>query len=96
MINVAILTASQSILKDLLEAQELEYRQIDGGVKAKASLVGAQGRVELHAVSPVDLHLSLVILPGHSELNDSLGDGSYFESGLVLRVLFEEGGIFES
>ena len=90
-----MLTASQSILKDLLEPQELEYRQIHCRVKAETSFVGAQGRIELHTVSSVDLHLSLVVLPDDSELNDSFGYGSDLEGSLVLGVLFEEGGVLE-
>ena len=39
--SVAGLTSSQSILKDLLKAQELEDRQIHRGVKTKTSFVGA-------------------------------------------------------
>lgn len=93
--SVGILTASQSILEDLLEAQEFEDGQIHRGVKAKTSLVGTQSRVELHTISSIDLYLSLVILPNHSKLNDSFGDGSDLEGGLVFRVLFEEGGVFE-
>ena len=64
-------------------------------MKAETALVGTQGRVELHTVSSIDLHLSLVVLPDHSELDDPFGDGSDLEGGLVFRVLLEEGGVFE-
>lgn len=94
-ISIGILTASQSILEDLLKAQKFEDRQIHRGVKAKTSFVRTQGRVELHTISSIDLHLSLVVLPGYSKLNDSFGDGSDLEGGLVFRVLFEEGRVFE-
>ena len=93
--SVGILTARQSILEDLLKAQEFEDRQIHGRVKAKTTLVGTQSRVELHPIPSIDLHLSLVILPNHSELNDSFGDSSDLEGGLVFRVFLEEGGVFE-
>lgn len=49
----------------------------------------------MHTVSSIDLHLSLVILPNHSKLDDSFGDGSDLEGGLVFRVLLEEGRVFE-
>lgn len=90
-----MLTASQSIFKDLLEPQELENRQIHGGVKAETSFIGAQGRIELHTVSSIDLHLSLVVFPDNSELYDSFWNGSDLEGSLVFGVLFEEGGVFE-
>lgn len=92
---VGMLTAGQRILEDLLESQEFEDRQVHRGVKAETSFVGAQGGVELHTVSSIDLHLSLVVLPDHPELNDSFGDGSDFECSLVFGVLLEEGGILE-
>ena len=88
-----VLTASQSILEDLLKAQELEDGKIHGRVEAKATFVWAQGGIELHTISPVDLHLSLVVLPDYSELYDSFGDGSDFESRLVFGILFEEGRV---
>lgn len=64
-------------------------------MESKAALVWPQGRVELHSVSPIDLHLALVVLPDDAELNDSFGDGGDLEGGLVLGVLLEEGGVLE-
>jgi hypothetical protein len=49
-------------------------------VESETALVGAQSRVELHAVSSVDLALALVVLPGDTELDDALGDGGNLES----------------
>lgn len=94
-ICLGMLTAGQCILKDLFESQELENRQVHGGVKAETSFVGTQGGVELHTISSIDLHLSLVVFPDHSELNDSFGDGGDLESSLVFGILFEEGGVLE-
>lgn len=37
----------ECVLEDLLEAQELDHRQADGGVEAQASLVGTNGAAEL-------------------------------------------------
>lgn len=64
-------------------------------MKTNTALVWTQGRVELHTVSSVDLHLSFVVFPYYSKLNDSFGDGGNLEGGLVFRILFEEGGVFE-
>ena len=93
--SVAPLTTSQCILKNLLKAQELENRQIHRGMEPKTSLVGTQGRVELDTISSVDLDLSLVILPNHSELDHSFRDGSDLKGGLVFRILLEKRGVFE-
>lgn len=89
------LTSSQGILEDLLEAQELQDGQIDGGMKAQAALVGAEGGIELHPVPSIDLQLVVVVGPDDAELNDSLGDGRNLERSPVLGVLFEEGGVLE-
>ena len=89
------LTAGQSILEDLLEAQELEDRQVDGGVEAETALVRTEGRVELNAVALVDLALALVVLPDNAELDDALRDGGNLEGLLVLGVLLEEGRVLE-
>lgn len=87
--------AGQGVLEDLLEAEELEHAEVDGGVEAEAALVGAKGRVELHAEGIVDLDLALVVLPHHAELDDALGDGDDLEGFAVLGVLLEEGGVLE-
>lgn len=89
------LTAGQGILEDLLEAEELEDRQVDGRVESQTSLVRAEGGVELDAVAAVDLELAVVILPDDAELDDALGDGDDLEGGAVLGVLLEEGGVLE-
>ena len=86
----------QSILEDLLETQELEDGKVDGRVQTKTTLVGTESRVELHAVTLVDLALALVVLPDNAELDDTLGNGGNFESLPVLGVLLEEGGGLES
>lgn len=90
------LTASQSILENLFKAQELEDRQVHRRMKSQSSLVWPQCRVELYTVSAIDLDFTLVIFPGDSELDNTLGDRSDLESGLVFWVLLEEGGVFES
>jgi hypothetical protein len=79
----------------LLVAQELEDGQVDGRVEAETALVRTEGRIELHAVTLVDLALAFVVLPDHAELDDALGDGNDFESFPVFGVLLEEGGGLE-
>jgi hypothetical protein len=90
------LTSGESILVDLLETQELQDREVHRRVKAKSALVGAEAGVELHSVTPVDLHLTFVIFPEDPKLDDSLWDGCHLEGFAVLRVLVEEGGVFEA
>ena len=65
-------------------------------MKPKTALVGAQGRVELHPVSTVDLDLALVVFPDTSELDDALGNGGDLEGFLVFWVLLEKSGVLES
>jgi hypothetical protein len=64
-------------------------------VESQTALVRTEGGVELHTVSTVDLELAVVILPDDAELNDALGDRDDLQSGPVLRVLLEEGALFE-
>ena len=64
-------------------------------MEAETALVRPQSGVELYTVSTIDLNFALVILPYHTELYDSLWDGSDLQGGLVLGVFLEEGGVFE-
>ena len=84
--------ARQRILEDLLKSQELQHAQVDAVVEAQTALVGAQGRVVLHAVAAVDLDGAAVVFPQDAELDDAFGDGGDGERGAVFRVLGEEGG----
>ena len=63
----------EAVLEDLLETEELQDGQVDGGVEPESALVGSDGGVELYAVSAVDLHLSGVVDPGDAEHDDPLG-----------------------
>jgi hypothetical protein len=89
------LTASERILEDLLETQELKNGEVDSRVETKTALVRTESGVELHTVALVDLALALVVFPDNTELDDTLGDGDNFESLLVLGVLLEKGGGLE-
>ena len=62
----------KAVFKNLLQAQELQHAERNRGVEAKAALVGANGGVELNAIAAIDLDLSRIIDPRHSEHNDAL------------------------
>ena len=79
--------AGEAVLEDLLKAEELYYRKVDGRVEPDASLVGSDRGVELDSVAAVDLDLSLVVDPGNSE--DDLAFGLY--DALEHAVLFVDG-----
>ena len=83
----------EGVLQDLLEAEELEHAEVDGGVEAQAALVGADGGVELDAEAAVDLGLALVVNPGDAEHDHALGLGDALEDLrlLVLGVCVQDG-----
>ena len=41
-------------------------------MEAQTALVWTNGRVELHTVATVDLHLAFVVNPGHAELQNAV------------------------
>ena len=51
-------------------------------MEPQTALVGADGGVELHPVTGVDLHLSLVVHPGHPEHNGPLGGRQPLQQGV--------------
>ena len=71
---------SEGVLKDLFEAEEFEYAEIDGRVEAQAALVGADGAVELDAVALVDMDFTLVVGPRNLEENDPFRNDHSFEN----------------
>ena len=70
--------AGQRIFEDLLKTEELDDAEVERGVKAQATLVGAEGRVELDTEATVDVRLAGVVLPRHAE--DDLPLGSQMRS----------------
>lgn len=78
--------ASEGVLEDLLESEELENREVDGWVETETTLVWAESRVELDTVATVDGYGSVIALPGDTELDDTLGDLDNLESLAVLGV----------
>ena len=85
--------AGQAVLKGLLEAQELHDGQVDGGMEAQAALVGADGAVELHTETAVDMGLASIVNPRDAEHDLALGlDHSLKQSNLlILGVLLDNG-----
>ena len=79
----------QRILEDLLEAEEFDDPQIHRGVEAQPAFVGSDRVVELHAEPAVDLHIAVVIFPGHTEHHYPVGfDNPFVNLGLdELRML---------
>ncbi len=65
-------------------------------MEAETTLVGAESGVELHAVAEVGAHLTLIVDPGHTEgedtvgLNNTLNDFVLLELG-VFVVFFLDG-----
>jgi len=69
------------------------HGKVHGGVKPEATLVWAEGRVELDAETIVDLEGARVIFPNNPELDDSLWNRDHLEGNLVLGILLEEGRV---
>jgi len=65
--------SGQGVLEDLLEAEELDNGEVDGGMEAQAALVRSDSGIELNAVAAVDLDLAVVVNPGNAEGDDALG-----------------------
>ena len=86
--------AGHSVLEDLLEAQELDDGQVNGGVETQTALEGAEGRVVLNAVAAVDVPLVVVVLPGHAELDGALGlDHALQQAGLLILGVGVDDGL---
>ena len=63
----------QGVLQNLLKPKELHDGEVDGGVETNAAFVGADGAVVLHTVTAVDMYFAVVIHPGNTEFQNSLG-----------------------
>ena len=84
--------AGQRVLKNLLEAKELDDAQVHARVEAQAALIRAEGRVELHAEATVDLNLAVVIDPWNTEDELAFGLAQPLDQAIisVVRVLVED------
>ena len=83
--------AGQGVLKDLLEAEELDDSDVDRRMEAQAALVGAERRVELNAEAAVDLDVSGVVDPRHAEDDLPFGLDQALQKTVlgVLRLLLD-------
>ena len=70
----------------MLEAEKLQDAQVNRWVEAQTAFVGADGRIEFDAVALVDLYLSAVIDPRHTEYDGPFGFNHAFQDA-VLRIL---------
>src|SRR5262249_5466477 len=62
----------QRVLQDLLEREEFENAQVDGGMKPQSALVGTDRAVHLDPETAVDLDAALIVLPWNAEHDDAL------------------------
>ncbi|KAH3669592.1 hypothetical protein OGATHE_002404 [Ogataea polymorpha] len=85
----------QGVLENLLVSKEFEDRKVNTWVQSQTSLVWTQSRVELDSVTSVDLDIALVVLPGDSELDDSLWNRDNRNHLLVFWVLLEQSRLLE-
>ncbi len=64
-------------------------------MEAQSALIGADGAVELHTVTQVHLHLTLVIHPRHAErddplrLHDTLDNLGLLKLGMLVIHIFD-------
>ena len=81
--------AGQGVLQNLLKAEELDDTLVHARVEAQAALVRADCRVELDAVTAVDLHLALIVGPCDAELHHAFRLDDAFEHArfLIFRML---------
>ena len=86
--------AGEGVLEDLLETEELDDRQVHGGVEAQAALVGAEGGVVLNAEAAVHVDVAQIIGPRDAELDLTLGFDDAVDDGQVgvLGVTLRERG----
>ena len=84
--------AGEGVFEDLLKAKELDDAKVDGGVEAEATLVRAEGGVELDTEATVDLDLAAVVDPGNAEHDLALRLDEAFDEGVVCvaGVLFQD------
>ena len=64
-------------------------------MEPQTTLVGTESGIELDTITPVDLELSLVVLPDNTELNDTFRDGNYGKALFEFWVDGEELGSLE-
>ncbi len=86
--------SGEGVLEDLLEAEELDDRQVHRRVETQSALVRAEHRGELDAVAAVHVQTPGIIDPRHPEHDLALRLDQAVEDAAVdvFRMLFEDGG----
>ena len=81
--------SGQTVLQDLLEAEELQHATCHGRVEAEPAFVGPDRVRELHAPGAVGVDRAVVALPGNAERDDPVRLGQPLEDlqPLVFRVV---------
>ena len=85
----------QGVLEDLLETQEFQDGEVDTWVETQTALVWALGGVVLDSVTWGYLLDTVVVLPGNTELDNTLWNRDDWQHLAVLWLLLEEGGLLE-
>ena len=61
------------VFERLLEAQELQDREVYRGMETQSAFVWANSAVELHAITDVNVYLALIVGPRNTEGDDAFG-----------------------
>lgn len=78
----------QCIFENLFKPQKFDDAQIHGRMKTDTAFEGADGVVELHAESAIDVNVSFVVHPGNPE-----NDRSFRLDNPFVKVGFDELGM---
>ena len=84
--------AGKGIFENLLKTEELNDRRVYRRMQTQTALIRADGGIELHAETAVDLHPSAVVHPAHAELDKTLrfDDTLDHTGGLQVGTLFDD------
>ena len=76
----------ERVLERLLEREELHDTQVHTRVETDTAFVRTDGAVHLNTETAVDLHLTLIVHPRHTEHNDPFGLYNTFHHFLLAQV----------
>ena len=84
--------AGKGIFENLLKTEELNDRRVYRRMQTQTALIRADGGIELHAETAVDLHPSAVVHPAHAKLDKTLrfDDTLDHTGGLQVGTLFDD------
>ena len=78
----------QRVFEDLLKSQEFNDTQVHRGVQTQTTLVRSNGIVELHTITGVDMGLTLVVHPRHTEHDLTIRLDQTLQQRLFAVLLF--------